>query len=317
MFGAIPLLVVPILLKQQTAFALEASGVPMSGSAFGRDGVGQLGAAGDGSVVPSPGGAGAADGSVLPPPESAGPGGRAAARVLVMVAAAFVLVVVFSAAVTSHLRDPAVNEVVAFSSGGPATSTRPSGSSPSEPGTDPGTSVVGADEGSAPPVDPDASSTTTSPDSGPSTPSGPTSTAAGTRSSVVATPGPTAGGGGGGIASAPVGVAPTSTQPPGPSASISLSPTTMQGQRWLLPNGPVLAWSVSGAGYTQTVTGPNLSTQTAPSGSMTVCPGVVSPATLGPAACSTTAGSYNYELKVFDLNHTVVFDRTIMLVVQG
>lgn len=43
MFAAVPLVVAPVLFKQQTAHALEVAGVPMDGSAFGTEGASEPG----------------------------------------------------------------------------------------------------------------------------------------------------------------------------------------------------------------------------------------------------------------------------------
>jgi hypothetical protein len=43
MFAAVPLVVAPVLFKQQTAHALEVAGVPMDGSAFGSEGASEPG----------------------------------------------------------------------------------------------------------------------------------------------------------------------------------------------------------------------------------------------------------------------------------
>jgi hypothetical protein len=85
---------------------------------------------------------------------------------------------------------------------------------------------------------------------------------------------------------------------------------------WPTTRDPILTWSVSGTGYTQSVTGPGLTAQTAPGGSVGVCPKLLI-TTAGAPVCSPGAGQFSYELQVFDANGNVVFDRTVTLTARG
>jgi RNA polymerase sigma factor (sigma-70 family) len=316
MFAAVPLIAVPIVFKQQAAYALDGSGVPMSGSEFSREAVlGQGNAMGDGSVEPSPDAPNGSfgDGSVHPAPEvleSEGRGGHPVRRGLLMAAAAAVLVVLFSAIVTARLHDPTSNEVVAFSQSGPSGSTAAPG----------GTNVNGSD--ATTPIDGGTGPSTDSlPDGDPSstTPSdpGPTVTvpSGGSPSPSTVPPGgsPTTDPGGGQIG----GPSPSSSIPTlprtGATADLALSVVTVPTQ-YPMTRAPTLTWHATG-GASQHVGGPNVD-QASADGSQQVCAGTIRPTTNGAPVCVTAKGTYTFALVVYDGGGTVLAQKTVTLTVN-
>lgn len=117
MFAAVPLVAAPVLLKQQTAHALEASGVAMHGSTFGADREGGF-----------DGGDGPDDGDAAPEPTRDGtaPASRRV-RWLAMAGVALVVLVVAIVVLASRAHDGTLDTLgIATSSTLPATSVPPS-----------------------------------------------------------------------------------------------------------------------------------------------------------------------------------------------
>jgi DNA-binding CsgD family transcriptional regulator len=319
MFGAVPLIAVPVLFKQQAAYALEGSGVPMSGSAFSRESVvsGGDGQAGDGSVEPSPETNPAAsygDGSVAPTPEEDGDGSvHPVRRGLIMAAAAVIVVVAFSALITSRLKDPSSNEVVAFSNGAPSTTAAPApGSSLApddttpdatvDPATslDPGTTIVTVPGPTSP------TSVATGPTQPPVTVAPPSSDPTGDP--VGDDPSGTPDGGDIGAIGGP-------QAPNAPRGTFRLDKTRFAGTAYKMSAAPHLSWTVLGNGFTQHVTGPNVD-GTAASGDVAICPGTINPSTNGSPVCAVRYGTYSYRLQVFGSSGDVLVDRTVTFTVS-
>jgi RNA polymerase sigma factor (sigma-70 family) len=323
MFAAVPLIAVPVLFKQQTAYALEGAGVPMSGSAFGSQSVVAGAGLGDGSVEPSPGSdGGSGDGSVHPEPDGAAFGDGSVhpvRRGLLMAGAAVVVVVALMAVITGRLHDPTSNEVVAFSDGAPNTSVRPAADPSTVPG-DPGTVPDSAVEAPTS-VDPGPSIVT-------SLVPGPTVTAVTTPGQPNPTTAPTAppsndpgadasgDPGGGDLGNNPPTIAGPGPSPQAtPSGRFTLTPTSVP-QKYAMNAAPTLQWVVNG-NFSQHITGPNVDRSSA-SGSVAICPGAIAPSLAGTVpVCSVRGGTYVYELQVFGADGTVLVQRHVTLTVRA
>jgi len=305
MFAAVPLMAVPVLLKTQTAYALEGAGVPMSGSAFSRESVvsGGNGQPGDGSVEPSPEtdpASSSADGSV-----------HAIRRGLIMAAAAVIVVVAFSALITSRLKDPSSNEVVAFSNGAPSTTAAPA------PGTSvvPGDTTPGSDVDAPTSFDPGTTIVTVpGPTTAPTVVTGPTQppvTAAPPASGptgdpVAEDPGGTPDGGDIGSIGGP-------QAPNSPHGTFRLNKTRFFGTAYKMAAAPHLTWTVDG-NYSQHVSGPNVDSKAA-SGDVAICPGTINNVN-GGSFCAVRYGTYTYQLQVFGSSGEVLVNRTVTFTVS-
>ncbi len=317
LFGATPLLFVPVLYKQQAAAALAGAGVPMGGSAFapglggaptgeaGADGAGEGGfGAGDPvatmamPAVPSPAAPAAA-----PHDEAvAGPVARRGRAVLMGLAALVVLVLVGFGIVVVGGDDEAVETA------GPPTSVPADATSV----TTPSTSVRSSTASSSDTAPPQTALDDTAPSSSAVEP-------------TVTTPS---------TDSPPVVDEPTTdttaSQPPAPpTVELVLSPSEAN-PRYLVRAAtvpvppPTLTWSVVGdpaVAASVEITGASgggagVVLSTAEAGALVVCPGTVDSA----GWCISAAGSYDYTITVYDeqggVSHTQSATLTIVQAIR-
>jgi RNA polymerase sigma factor (sigma-70 family) len=296
LFGALPVLIAPQILKQKVAAALAADGVPVDPAAYGsgsghaavRDG--SHSSDGDGSSTEGPGTAegpasfGAADDGV-------GPGasrrrGLAVAAVAVLVIAALVGVVL-----VTDGDDGQSDQVVAGSAG-------PDGDGleallESSTGSDDETTTSSSESVAPESLAPDSLPSGDEPSS-----DAPPLVSPQPQSQPQPQPVPQ----------------PQSPQPPGPPVdplnSFTLSPSTKSDSFYLYADAPVLSWSVK-PGYTVRVSGPGLPVQSALSGSVAVCPTQNAP---WAGSCIPGFGPFNYVLSIRSGN-TVVASHTRTLTV--
>ncbi len=298
LFAAVPLVAVPIALKQTAASALAASGVPMGGSSFLTTATSSIGSATGGAVHPGGSTSGGAVGGAIarsraaPAPGSRRRTGTASRAALVVGAAATVLVALLAAGWWWGGRgdDP---DLIASGAPAPAVGSLATSSTTTAPAA----------------ADPDPSTTGADPEEVVSGPGAPAPTPPTTRGAPPPSTDPTT----------PV---PTTTRPPTTTvfaSEVELTITNavqttegwmMSGSRVRTAQPPVLSWSVTpSAGYTVEVTGPDTIAPPFPertaTGSRTLCPGVVQ--NLGSAPrCSVAAGTYAYTITVKDGSGTVV-----------
>ncbi len=279
LFGAIPILVAPQLLKVKVAAALESAGVPMHGSASGGSGS-ELFADPDATVVDAarPGGAhgapvvGAvtATAGVTSTVRAGRSPSRRALRAILLAAAVLVIL----AGMTFVLADDAGDggEHLAVEDTAPTIFTSTSISATSSTTTEPpapSTTLVPTTDAPVvvvPPTEPPlAATTTTMP----------------TTSTTVAL-----------------------------EMALDVSPAeASNGYDISLEGAPVLTWSVAGAASAR-VSGPNVAAETL-SGSMVVCPG-----SLDGLQCYSDLGSHDYLLEAFDANGRLVGESTATLSVS-
>jgi RNA polymerase sigma factor (sigma-70 family) len=276
LFGALPLLAAPALLKAKVAGALASSGVPMSGSAalpgVVSGAVSTVGPANSSGAGPGEG-AGAEHGGGLGEPAAAdgldpyGSSARTATgsnarRMLVGAGAAIVALLV-------------VIGLLVWNRGSSDRALATDTGLPTLQATVPTTA---SDAGSDAAVPADSASNST-----PSTsPPGSSTTASTTPPTTI--------------------VAPVVQQ-------LTVSPVDDRPPTWPVDSGPRLTWAVTGADavevwlWSDTGGGPSrtrvLSTQ--PSGSLTVCPG-----TVGAGTCSTPPGTYLFVIEATNAVGTVV-----------
>jgi RNA polymerase sigma factor (sigma-70 family) len=262
LFASVPVVVAPVVLKQQAAAALEAAGVPMDGSAFSPS------AAADGAH-PDRG----ADGRDTP----SGP--AAASHRLRSVAArslvAAVLVVVVVAVLAARVHEGTVDDELTVADSDPATTA----SAPSEPSLDLEVSPGSDDEGAAAEGDT------------------PTEVPVGTSSEPASPPGTAPPPG----AVPPAGTPPPPSAP-APLIRFDLRPTTAgTAYQPGSASAPLLQWAVSGArsvrveGVADGNAGVVLSN--ASEGSASVCPGVLVGGSAIPR-CASSPGVYDYVIVV-------------------
>ncbi len=278
LFGAIPILVAPQLLKVKVAAALESAGVPMHGSASGGSGS-ELFADPDATVVDAarPGGADAgavgvvtATAGIASTTRTRRSPSRRALRAILLAAAVLVIL----AGMTFVLADDAGDggEHLAVEDTAPTIFTSTSISATSSTTTEPpapSTTLVPTTDAPVvvvPPTEPPlAATTTTMP----------------TTSTTVAL-----------------------------EMALDVSPAeASNGYDISLEGAPVVTWSVAGAASAR-VSGPNVAAETL-SGSMVVCPG-----SLDGLQCYSDLGSHDYLLEAFDANGRLVGESTATLSVS-
>lgn len=276
LFGAVPLVGAPALLKAQIAQALAGQGVPVAGT--GADGPGAGGSHGPGG---SAGGTGAgdpgADGSADGDPGAGplpGPVAARRGRRLALVAGGGLVLLAAVGGILALVEAPGEGEPRR----GVAPATRPADRAPA-----PTTVAV--------PTVP-----TTVPTSPPPR-SGPAGTTAGTAPPRLVEP--------------PVTVAPTEPPPPPATGSIAVTPATRSGS-WPMSasDAPRLTWTSAHAASV-TVEGPGVSS-TAASGSVVVCP---PSGASGPACPTPPPGPYRYRLTLRDGSGAVVLTQDAVLTV--
>jgi RNA polymerase sigma factor (sigma-70 family) len=323
LFGAMPIVVAPILLKQQTAAALESAGVAITGSAHApaatpgggapsSDAAGK--ARGEGPSGGSRGGSGGVASGATGTASASGAGldagtasaetapARAASsapterrdtrRRALAIAAVLALLAVTGGVVLAVTGDDDPTPVATESPG--TSDDLAAGDPTSAPSTAPATE---AGVGTAADVIGHPTTTTTAL-AGPTTTAGP---------SIVPPPPPPPT-----TTTTPPGPTTTTTDPPPPpaTASATMAPTHAP-LTFVLGSfeQPVLTWSTSG-GASVTVLGPGVS-DTRRAGSVDVCPGTVVSGTV----CTTPAGTYTYRVRVFAGDGDVLASDTVALTI--
>lgn len=274
LFGALPVLAAPQVLKQKVAAALAAEGVPVDPSAYGV-GVGQEGFRGErgpsgeheppgesvGATVPDPVGGAHAESSV---PRHRG---------LILAGAAVLVVAALVGLLWITSDGGQTDEVVAGPTGadgdeleelleGPATgddeTTTSAGSGATVPGSLAPEPAPAGDESQpgAPPI---------------------------VQPQPVPQPQPQ-----------PQPQPPPPPAPVDPLDSFSLSPSAKSGSSYFFADAPVLSWSVR-SGYTVRVSGPGLPARSSLSGSVAICP-TQNPPWAG--SCNVLPGQYEYVISI-------------------
>jgi RNA polymerase sigma factor (sigma-70 family) len=277
LFGALPILVAPQLLKQKVAAALAGEGVPVDPARYassgstepseGRGEVGEVDDVGDGET----GGDAASD-------PTSGRGLLSSGRNQMLVGAALLVVVAIVAATLLLAPGDDDGEVVLADAAGEAdgegddeeeASDAPADSTATSAPASSGTAA----EGTAPP-----SSQAVAP--GPAPPAlvlpepDPGDAPDNSGNDVTPTPDP--------------------VPPTNPIDEFTLTPSTKTGSFYALPDAPRLRWSVQ-PGWLVSVSGPGLPTTTAPSGDVAICPDPPLPSW---TSCSSAPGTFTYRIEV-------------------
>jgi RNA polymerase sigma factor (sigma-70 family) len=286
LFGATPLVMVPVLLKAKVAAALAADGVPMGGSRS-PSGSGPEGGAGSGS---SPGAHAGVPHAPLVSGGEESTARRSRRRVGAAVAAAAVLLVL-ALAVATLARNDGERTVAAGGTAAPTTSARAATTTSTTTST---TTLVPSTTSAAPAAAPPATSSppvaapppATDPPAEPAAPA-PTDPPPTTSTSTSTT---------------------TTTVPV--DASLTIVPST-RARPWTIvaADAPRITWTVTGAASVQ-VRGPGVAASTA-SGSEILCIAPPPPT----STCNPPLGPHTYTLVARDAAGTVVAERTAVLTV--
>jgi RNA polymerase sigma factor (sigma-70 family) len=294
MFGALPMLVAPMALKQEAAAALASAGVPMEGSVHSAAGGGTGGSDGGADGGEGRGSDGGSDSGA----GATGPAGTHR-RVLVGIGGA-VLVILAAVLLWPGGADDGRSDEMAL-----AVEAEP------EPVDPPTPDATTPQEASALPAfgHPGGSTTTTTtvvaPAGGPTGPS--------TTEAPVPPPPPSL--------PPPPPPPPTSDEPDPPSTppptaevtALSAVLTPQSAPRVFVVGGgeqPVLTWETSGADQVQ-VLGPGSETlATSLQGSIEVCPGAVVS-----GVCRSPTGTYQYRVRMFDAEGTLLADQVRSLTI--